>query len=639
MPYNKENDVYRYVKAQDFFADLDSDAGSRNYTRIENVQLYKEQNKAEQSLTHHGRAFKDDKGKIFLVEFIRPTMFRLRFNPEYTALTDYSDSNSRNLVQDNMKDLIDTLDKFECIDWKVTVEEQTDYVKLESRPLIQASPNDYYMRIYIRKKHTKIVAIQPLKPQVSSEVAYISDQFEVPALTAQDPDVKVVWLTKSNGILYSGKTTVIEVEKPGMARYLGFGEQGGRQLLKTKLIVDYFNYDNMTYSQVYGSGPLDSREPLYHSEPFWMEVAQHPGHLLKVATFVDNFSQVCVDIGTRDNSTMRVVTRFNAMQLCVALSDSISGLINSYTSVVGRPRLKPRYVLGYHQGCYGYDQPYKIWDVVNGYRNLDFPLDGMHIDVDFQDNYKTFTVNQKVFPNPAQFLADLRNVGVKCSTNITPFINGDDDKTYSTLQEALAKGYFVKDKRYKGEGGPTFADEDRYMLYRGGYKNEFQASDLGQEPRGNYQPPDNVALSTTWDKGTPFRGGVWYGGALGRPGHYPDLNRKEVREWWGKQYNYLVSIGLEFVWQDMTSPCMGAAYGDMRSFPFRLLLPLDAIKDTTGTNLPTEVPAIEVWALYAFNLHKATSHGWDNNPDRKDKVTGKEKRNFIIGRGGFIGLH
>ncbi|KAG8683103.1 hypothetical protein FRC08_014527, partial [Ceratobasidium sp. 394] len=291
MPYNKENDVYRYVKAQDFFADLDSDAGSRNYTRIENVQLYKEQNKAEQSLTHHGRAFKDDNGKIFLVEFIRPTMFRLRFNPEYTALTDYSDSNSRNLVQDNMKDLIDTLDKFECIDWKVTVEEQTDYVKLESRPLIQASPNDYYMRIYIRKKHTKIVAIQPLKPQVSSEVAYISDQFEVPALTAQDPDVKVVWLTKSNGILYSGKTTVIEVEKPGMARYLGFGEQGGRQLLKTKLIVDYFNYDNMTYSQVYGSGPLDSREPLYHSEPFWMEVAQHPGHLLKVATFVDNFSQ------------------------------------------------------------------------------------------------------------------------------------------------------------------------------------------------------------------------------------------------------------------------------------------------------------------------------------------------------------
>ncbi|KAG8714735.1 hypothetical protein FRC09_017314 [Ceratobasidium sp. 395] len=66
---------------------------------------------------------------------------------------------------------------------------------------------------------------------------------------------------------------------------------------------------------------------------------------------------------------------------------------------------------------------------------------------------------------------------------------------------------------------------------------------------------------------------------------------------------------------------------------------MDAVKDAKGTHLPSEVPAIEVWALYAFNLHKATSKGWDLNPDRKDPTTGKYKRNFIIGRGGFIGLH
>ncbi|KAG8723838.1 hypothetical protein FRC12_024421 [Ceratobasidium sp. 428] len=216
---------------------------------------------------------------------------------------------------------------------------------------------------------------------------------------------------------------------------------------------------------------------------------------------------------------MRVVTRFNSMQLCVVSSDSISGLISSYTSIVGRPRLKPRYVLGYHQGCYGYDKPDKIQKVVKEYRDKDFPLDGIHIDVDFQRNYKTFTVNESDFPNPKDFLGGLRNQGVKCSTNITPFINGDSDSSYSTLQEGLTKGYFVKDKRYTGEGGPANADEDRYMLYRGGYKNEFQASDLSQEPRNNYRPQDQVALSTTWNTGDPFRGGVWYGGDLGRVTH------------------------------------------------------------------------------------------------------------------------
>ncbi|KAG9127671.1 hypothetical protein FRC07_011055 [Ceratobasidium sp. 392] len=641
MPYDKENDIYRYVKAEDFFSDLDSDTGCRKYTRIRNVELVEEQNDAERAITHHGKAFRDDSGKIFIVEFIRPTVFRLRFNPEYGALTDYVDNNSRNLVRPTLKSLIDTLDEYEGLSWKVVTEETTDYVKLESQPLFPSYSGQFDMRIYIRKRHLKITAVQSLKRQVSGDAFAISESIgeELSDLKSIGSDMKIVWTSKSKGLLYSGKTTVVEVEKPVTARYLGFGEQGGRQLLKSNIIVDYFNYDNMTYSQVYGEGPLDSREPLYHSEPFWMEIGQHPGHQLKIASFVDNFSQVCLDIGSKYSGMTRVVTRFNSMQLCVVSSGSISGLINLYTSIVGRPRLKPRYVLGYHQGCYGYDTAQKLRDVVDAYRNCDFPLDGLHIDVDFQKDHKTFTVDDTAFLNPEKLLAELKSRGVKCSTNITPFINGDPDPSYTTLQEGLSEGYFVKDKRYTGEGGPTCAEEDRYMLYRGGFIDEFQASELDQEPRHYYDPPDRVSLSETWNTGTPFRGGVWYGGTSGRPGYYPDLNRKDVREWWGEQYDYLISIGLEFVWQDMTSPCIGASYGDMRSFPFRLLLSMDAVKDRESTDLPAEVPAIEVWSLYSLNLHKATSRGWNNHPDRKDKITGKEKRNFIIGRGGFIGLH
>lgn len=203
------------------------------------------------------------------------------------------------------------------------------------------------------------------------------------------------------------------------------------------------DYDNMRYLQVYGQGPLDSREPLYHSEPFWMEVAQHRGHMLKVASFVDNLSQVCLDIGSKNNSMMRVATRFNGMKLFVLVDETISSLITSYTSIVGRPGLKPRYVLGYHQGCYGYDSRAKIQAVVDGYRKAGFPLDGLHIDVDFQREYKTFTVDEDKFPDPKNLFSDLRSRGIKCSTNITPFINGDPDPNYKTLQEALDKGWVI----------------------------------------------------------------------------------------------------------------------------------------------------------------------------------------------------
>lgn len=61
-------------------------------------------------------------------------------------------------------------------------------------------------------------------------------------------------------------------------------------------------------------------------------------------------------------------------------------------------------------------------------------------------------------------------------------------------------------------------------------------------------------------------------------------------------------------------------------FPCRLLLsPQEAWQP--------KQPAIEIWSLYAYNLHKATLKGWNTSSERKGK------RNFIIGRGSFSGMH
>jgi alpha-glucosidase (family GH31 glycosyl hydrolase) len=114
---------------------------------------------------------------------------------------------------------------------------------------------------------------------------------------------------------------------------------------------------------------------------------------------------------------------------------------------------------------------------------------------------------------------------------------------------------------------------------------------------------------------------------LCQPGHYVDLNTEENRVWWGKQYQELFDMGLEFVWQDMTTPSIGEAYGDMKGFPSRLILNSDAVKKK-----PSKQLAIEIWALYSYNLHKATFHGLGRLKGRENK------RNFIIGRGSFAGM-
>ena len=326
------------------------------------------------------------------------------------------------------------------------------------------------------------------------------------------------------------------------------------------------DYDNLEYESVYGDGPLDSREPLYHSEPFWIEVNRHPGYQSKTATFVANYSQICIDLSVTGNSEVRVATRFDPAEFYIFAEQNISDIISQYTAIVGRPWLKPRYALGYGQGCYGYDTRKKVEKSVAAYEKNMFPLDTMHIDVDMQKEYRTFTVNQdgNKFPNPDAMFSYLRKKGVKCCTNITPFINGEKDDDYKTLQELIEKEYYVSDERLLKGTVVGFQDQ-RYQCYE---KGKLLVSDPNVD-RPSFK--DEYVFEDSFNRKVPYHGGVNYGKNLGKSGYYPDLNRKEVRDWWGKQYKDLIKFGLEFVWQDMTSPAISKEYGDMKSCVHKLI--------------------------------------------------------------------
>jgi len=359
----------------------------------------------------------------------------------------------------------------------------------------------------------------------------------------------------------------------------------------------------------------------------------------KVATFIDNYSQICIDFGKSNSRKIRTGTRFGSLQYFVIAGDDVPDVIHLYTSMIGRPHLKPRYILGHHQGCYGYDTQDKVLAVAEKYRDRQFPLDGIHIDVDLQDGYRTFTTSPTNFPQAKAMFTQLRSLGIKCSTNITPVIKNEDTSRddYNTLQEGLRKGFFVMDNR-KVVDLPAKAEDVRYVYYVNGQRVRLNPNDKSRmdwENNTNYigdYADKGYQFQDLYNSGKEYHGGVAYGQNLGTPGYYPDLNRTEVRRWWGEQYSDLFDKGLEFVWQDMTSPCVNIAYGDMKGFPFRLLMNCDGWSQDLDS-IKTKKTAIELWSLFSYNLHKATYKGLNSLPHRKGK------RNFIIGRGSFAGMH
>ncbi|RPA94936.1 hypothetical protein L873DRAFT_1699735 [Choiromyces venosus 120613-1] len=631
------DDPINFITAEEYYQQAHGWGGPTQITSLSEAVP----SSAAQPEYWHGVTLTLDDNTLCVVQFVRPTLFRVRYDPAVRNLEEYDDANSRTIIEDYMSQLVHDLDNFLGITWKTELEESADqkywvFSSTVTEVLEREGKPQYYkvgdgMKLFIHKNPFRIQAVRVLTP--------LPDLYPIPGAssTTSRATEKIVWQTSPQTFRWNihpvvsvVKQVVLDVIKAGHGEFIGFGEQGGTSFMKTPTFMNYFNFDNMQYQQVYSRGPLDAREPLYHSDPFYMDVNSNPEHANVTACFLDNYSQIAIDFGFTNSGFIKLGTKFNAMDVFVISANTVPEIVRLYTGILGRPQLKPKYVLGHHQACYGYEKVEDLYAVLDQYRGAGIPFDGLHIDVDFQDGFRTFTTNPRTFPDPKGMFTKLRENGVKCSTNITPVISiNDRDGGYSTLREGLEKGYFIKDKRYI-DGTSGKAEDVVYVCYGGGSKYTIDPKDVSIRPDFG----DNYDFVTNWNvKDYPYHGGVSYGYGNGTAGYYPDLNRQEVREWWGKQYHYLYDMGLEFVWQDMTTPAIHSSYGDMKGLPSRLLMSSDAVSSTK----PTEKTAAEIWALYSYNLHKATAHGLDkleqSIPSRKNK------RNFILGRGSFAGMY
>lgn len=604
-------DDFKFVKVEDFFNE------SKEWTRLTTViSPYYDEKLKLLSLNFEN----DTKDNCLLViHFPRKDSFRFRFNPSKTNNEDYSNHNTRSIVMDSFDELINNLPDFTL-----------DYIFDKKANTVQLTTFEQKNKPYMKM----VIELDDFAMKVYK---YNDSNEEILVLSTDSYGTRFNKLCSYDGI--EEYSVVQSFVKPFTAKYIGFGETGGKTLCKNGSQLTYMNYDNMKYEQIYKRGPLDDREALYHTNPFFMEFYGVPSENIVCGLFIDNASESFVDVGYSNSERYMIGTLLGDLDFYFFLGCNAEDIMNSYVSFVGTARLKPRYVLGYHQGCYGYECRQDLETVINDYRKYEIPIDGLHVDVDLQKDYRTFTIDEEKFPNPKEMFSNLRAQGIKCCTNITPIIsNKNQDLTYDTYASGIENKYFVADNRVLPCEDPK---KDTYQDFSFGTETIKTIEEVVNTPDKNpiQEKAFNHILSN-YNSGNPYEGAVYYGGDRGVTGHYPDFNNKDVRRWWGEQYKYLFDQGLEFVWQDMTSPAIMPYLGDMRSFPFKLKVTNDFVKkynyedsDDNTVKQYTKAPAIKIWSLYPFNLHKATFHGLNNLPSRANK------RNFIIGRGGFTGMH
>ncbi len=281
--------------------------------------------------------------------------------------------------------------------------------------------------------------------------------------------------------------------RPG-ERFAGLGQQAGGVDLRG----GSHRLWNRDPAGAWGSGT----DPLYLGIP--VLVGSHPdGDLL---AFAENSTESTIHLEDRPGPATATVTYAGGLLRQYLVAGPLPRLLDGYTALTGRPALPPRWALGYHQCRWGYKEAGDIRAVLEGFATLGLPLSAVHMDIDYMDGYRVFTVDPARFPDLPGLAAESAERGVRLVAIIDPGVKVDP--AFPLYRDGLAEGRFCTD-----------------------------------------------------EEGRPAVGVVWPGRSV-----FPDFTDPGTREWWGDQYRTLTEAGIAGIWHDMNEPTSLALWGD-RTLP------------------------------------------------------------------------
>jgi len=262
----------------------------------------------------------------------------------------------------------------------------------------------------------------------------------------------------------------------------------------------------------YGLGdhiaPLDKREyrfinyntdyPQAHEEDVLSLYKDFPFFLVKRLSlsfgfYVDNSYAKIFDFGSNEKSYF-FASKKGDDNFYFIYGPSPKDVVSEYSRLLGRAPLPQRWTLGNQQSRWSYADEDAVNAVVEGYEKADIPLEAVHLDIDYMEGYRIFTVSSERFPAFAGFIAGLKKKGIKVITIVDP--GTKVDPAYSIYQEEIKGGYVA-----------TF-------------------------------------------NGEPYVNAVWPGDSV-----YPAFNEPKVQAWWAdKIATFVKTYGISGIWCDMNEP-------------------------------------------------------------------------------------
>lgn len=241
------------------------------------------------------------------------------------------------------------------------------------------------------------------------------------------------------------------------------------------------------------------QDPLYCSIP--LTVGLHETG--PVWAFTENSYEATVAVGRVAHAAHGATFDFSdgMLRTYVAVGE-LDELLETATSLLGKPAMPPRWALGYHQSRWGWRDDHAVADVLEGFSSRQIPVSAVHLDIDHMDRYRVFTFDASRFGHVRELAATARETGTRLVAIVDPAVRRDP--SYPLYAEGVESSHFVVDRHGRVEHGT-----------------------------------------------------VWPGWAA-----FPDFARASTREWWSTKYRELTDHGVAGAWHDMNEPTSITLWGD-----------------------------------------------------------------------------
>ena len=214
--------------------------------------------------------------------------------------------------------------------------------------------------------------------------------------------------------------------------FYGLGERTG-SLNKKGYHYRNWNTDDPTpHGETYAQ--------LYKSIPFLIAIKNNEAS----GIFFDNHFESHFDMGKENSNYYYFGAKDGNLDYYFIYGPEVSEVVNEYTNLTGKTPLPQLWTLGYQQCRWSYAPEQRALEIAKTFREKNIPCDTIYLDIDYMDDFRVFTWDNKKFKNPKAFTDELKSMGFKVVTIIDPGVKVD--KGYKIYDEGLKNGYFATDK-------------------------------------------------------------------------------------------------------------------------------------------------------------------------------------------------